>query len=451
MEHWAKHKTSCRIWRALDARVVGQRKYSVYEVAAAVAAVAARCNAAASPAEAEAIAAGLVDSEGNKTSPANASPGAPVSEAAAAAGMGAVAQALRANPAFVRELRAHKEVFAALALEQEQANGGGGGGGGRSASNGAAGGPRLATRNRGDDDDLVVSDEPVNVVLTCPMSLARIKVPVRGSQCKHVACMDLSSFLTFANNVSQCHFCNRTVLVDELAVSERVHIALRSYPESVSLVRAFGPGPYMAYDQATGAPIPPSQTAAVAAIGGVEQASEIAIVLALLARTVAELNTAATNLATAIAAAEAETAAKAKAKAKADAAAAKAGSGGAAAAAAADSDDDSVMCLSDDDDQAPPPPPAKKAATATAAAADAVTAKTEVQLPAPAGQQQQQPQQQSQQQQQQQQQQQARAVSAATTAAAPATTAARTASASAAPAAAPVFGAGTDAEPIELD
>ncbi|KAF4947731.1 hypothetical protein FGADI_10181 [Fusarium gaditjirri] len=46
-----------------------------------------------------------------------------------------------------------------------------------------------------DSDDIIVQDETLPISLADPFSKQRVAVPVRGSQCKHLECFDLETFL----------------------------------------------------------------------------------------------------------------------------------------------------------------------------------------------------------------------------------------------------------------
>lgn len=52
---------------------------------------------------------------------------------------------------------------------------------------------RAENRRQSDDDPACVTSDRYDLVLTCPISAERLKVPVRGQHCKHVECFDLES------------------------------------------------------------------------------------------------------------------------------------------------------------------------------------------------------------------------------------------------------------------
>ncbi|KAM0414889.1 hypothetical protein ACHAPD_006072 [Fusarium lateritium] len=46
-----------------------------------------------------------------------------------------------------------------------------------------------------DSDDIIIEDETLTISLADPFSATRFKDPVRGSQCKHLECFDLETWL----------------------------------------------------------------------------------------------------------------------------------------------------------------------------------------------------------------------------------------------------------------
>jgi hypothetical protein len=354
-EHWrTAHRTVCKLWQAVGRRIVRQRKISIEDVASVARRVADQVKAGTYVAPPQ---------------PPLRPDDPPLTPIALELGVDPVyfASLVAMDTKVDAEIRQDMPSLAAHAT-----------GAGGDAS-------EVAGAGDDDDDDIQVSDEPVAVPLTCPNTLSRISIPVRGSQCKHLTCMDLTSFLTFATSVSNCHWCSRPVYVDELAVSKRVLTALQSYPGDVTSVRAFREGPYMAVD-GDGRPVAPATPTA-----GELGSESVVTNMALLARSPAALSAAAVAAATL--AAQARLRAVAGDGAAADAAAAAgagagsgaltpagagAGSTGGLGGAAAQ---DAVELLSDDDEDIGPSD--KRAAPAQPAAGAAAAGAT-VQLPPPA-------------------------------------------------------------------
>lgn len=69
--------------------------------------------------------------------------------------------------------------------------------------------------------------------LQCPLSLSRIEEPVKGKQCKHARCFDLSSFLYLSAQswVWQCPICDRPISPHELQIDEPFRKVLKDAPE----------------------------------------------------------------------------------------------------------------------------------------------------------------------------------------------------------------------------
>ncbi|KAL7712182.1 SP-RING zinc finger domain containing protein [Entamoeba marina] len=90
--------------------------------------------------------------------------------------------------------------------------------------------------NKDDDDE--VFEEQSKIVLNCPISFSRIKVPVRGKQCTHQRTFDLYSFL----NVSQqsgfyiCPLCSSTIQPLQLIIDKDIENILKSVDEGVDEV-----------------------------------------------------------------------------------------------------------------------------------------------------------------------------------------------------------------------
>ena len=76
---------------------------------------------------------------------------------------------------------------------------------------------KVLTSFKQDDDDLVV--EETRLSLRCPLSLAMLNIPARGSVCKHAQCFDLESYVSMnrkrstasAKNRWKCPLCWKSV------------------------------------------------------------------------------------------------------------------------------------------------------------------------------------------------------------------------------------------------
>lgn len=87
------------------------------------------------------------------------------------------------------------------------------------------------------DDDLVVLQKSIKLTLKCPLSFKKIKQPVRGVNCKHVDCFDLSTYLMvnkIENPTWVCPHCNKQVGPTGLARDLLVEKLLETLPKRVS-------------------------------------------------------------------------------------------------------------------------------------------------------------------------------------------------------------------------
>ncbi|CAG8638819.1 2335_t:CDS:2, partial [Paraglomus occultum] len=89
-----------------------------------------------------------------------------------------------------------------------------------------------------DDDDIEVRQEVIKVSMKCPLSLLRIKEPVKGAKCRHVACFDLSSYLAVnrANQTWRCPDCHNKVYANDLRVDKFFMKLLKEVPDKVETV-----------------------------------------------------------------------------------------------------------------------------------------------------------------------------------------------------------------------
>ncbi|RKP00881.1 hypothetical protein CXG81DRAFT_19239 [Caulochytrium protostelioides] len=69
-----------------------------------------------------------------------------------------------------------------------------------------------------DDDEMQIVVEYVKIPLRCPVTMLRMKKPVRGNLCKHLACFDLESWVTIHKNAVdfRCMLCPNRLFVDQL-------------------------------------------------------------------------------------------------------------------------------------------------------------------------------------------------------------------------------------------
>ncbi|KAI8968544.1 MIZ/SP-RING zinc finger-domain-containing protein [Mycotypha africana] len=87
-----------------------------------------------------------------------------------------------------------------------------------------------------DDDDLVVIQSSVRLSLKCPITLKRIKQPVRGRNCRHVDCFDFLGYILInkiENAAWKCPHCNNTVGPKQLARDLLMESLLKELPGNV--------------------------------------------------------------------------------------------------------------------------------------------------------------------------------------------------------------------------
>jgi hypothetical protein len=92
----------------------------------------------------------------------------------------------------------------------------------------------------GDDSGDIVCGES-RISLRCPLTVCRIKTPVRGVDCLHPQCVDLVAFLGFSNRTSiwQCPVCMKPLKFGDLLVDDKMADILEKTNEDVDQVRLF--------------------------------------------------------------------------------------------------------------------------------------------------------------------------------------------------------------------
>jgi hypothetical protein len=86
------------------------------------------------------------------------------------------------------------------------------------------------------DDEIESLD--ITLPLKCPLTLIRLKTPVRGLSCKHFSCFDSSSISILSNNARfiRCPNCNRDFTEAELVIDGFVQEILNNTDENVDEV-----------------------------------------------------------------------------------------------------------------------------------------------------------------------------------------------------------------------
>eukprot|EP00670_Eutreptiella_braarudii_P012619 CAMPEP_0174324204 /NCGR_PEP_ID=MMETSP0810-20121108/12334_1 /TAXON_ID=73025 ORGANISM="Eutreptiella gymnastica-like, Strain CCMP1594" /NCGR_SAMPLE_ID=MMETSP0810 /ASSEMBLY_ACC=CAM_ASM_000659 /LENGTH=461 /DNA_ID=CAMNT_0015436919 /DNA_START=20 /DNA_END=1405 /DNA_ORIENTATION=+ len=88
--------------------------------------------------------------------------------------------------------------------------------------------PQKCIASQQEDDDVEMGDEEIS--LKCPITLASINIPAKGTQCTHKACFDLEMYLTMCNQqkVWNCPICEQQCSFSMLRVDALMDSVLKS-------------------------------------------------------------------------------------------------------------------------------------------------------------------------------------------------------------------------------
>ena len=94
-----------------------------------------------------------------------------------------------------------------------------------------------STFKNGDD----IQTLSLKVSLRCPLGQMRIKIPIRGKNCKHIQCFDANSYLSINRNNPRfkCPVCNQRTNVNDLVLDSYMEAVLATSPESLDEVEIF--------------------------------------------------------------------------------------------------------------------------------------------------------------------------------------------------------------------
>lgn len=100
-----------------------------------------------------------------------------------------------------------------------------------------------------DDCDIVVATS--SLTLRCPLTYARMKIPVRSIECDHIQCFDCESFLSMQLKIPlwQCPVCSKYVDQNLLVVSDYLQEILAETTESVDSVVLNADGTWKAVEE----------------------------------------------------------------------------------------------------------------------------------------------------------------------------------------------------------
>uniref|UniRef100_A0A1I8J778 SP-RING-type domain-containing protein n=1 Tax=Macrostomum lignano TaxID=282301 RepID=A0A1I8J778_9PLAT len=88
-----------------------------------------------------------------------------------------------------------------------------------------------------DDDDAMVAMTTITASLRCPLSCARIQLPVRSDDCRHVQCFDARTYLSMNERRAtwRCPCCDRPAPYASLHVDAHFQSVLANAPKSVDV------------------------------------------------------------------------------------------------------------------------------------------------------------------------------------------------------------------------
>ncbi|KAH7714451.1 hypothetical protein AAVH_18177 [Aphelenchoides avenae] len=93
----------------------------------------------------------------------------------------------------------------------------------------------------------------MKVKLVCPLSMARVQVPVRAVGCRHIQCFDLRSYLDLHRQLTfwRCPICEADAHCDSLCVDEYMSDVLRATDDSILEVEIHADGTFEAVQRPT--------------------------------------------------------------------------------------------------------------------------------------------------------------------------------------------------------
>lgn len=105
-----------------------------------------------------------------------------------------------------------------------------------------------------DDCDIVVATS--SLTLRCPLTYARMKLPVRSIECDHIQCFDCESFLSMQQKIPlwQCPVCSKYVDQNLLAISDYLQEIISETTDSVDSVILNADGSWKAVEEAESLP-----------------------------------------------------------------------------------------------------------------------------------------------------------------------------------------------------
>ncbi|XP_074333618.1 uncharacterized protein LOC141671325 isoform X2 [Apium graveolens] len=98
------------------------------------------------------------------------------------------------------------------------------------------------------DSDSELIEEASRISLNCPISMKRIKTPVKGQSCKHHQCFDLDNYVDINSRRPswRCPHCNQSVCFNDICIDQKMVKILEEVGENVAVVMITADGSWKA-------------------------------------------------------------------------------------------------------------------------------------------------------------------------------------------------------------
>lgn len=86
------------------------------------------------------------------------------------------------------------------------------------------------------DSDFEIIEEPSRISLNCPISIRRIRTPVKGHSCKHIQCFDFDNYVDINSRRPswRCPHCNQHVCFADIRIDQKMVKVLKEVEANVS-------------------------------------------------------------------------------------------------------------------------------------------------------------------------------------------------------------------------
>ncbi|KAK9370187.1 hypothetical protein V1509DRAFT_644852 [Lipomyces kononenkoae] len=96
--------------------------------------------------------------------------------------------------------------------------------------------PQVTDQSGSDNDDIQCLTSSYKLTLTCPLSMKRMRLPVRSLDCRHATCFDLYNYLEFSRASWRCPICLGACSPLSLAVDEFVKWMIENTSDNVQSI-----------------------------------------------------------------------------------------------------------------------------------------------------------------------------------------------------------------------